>query len=506
MRNLFGKCDLAVLSAVVVSVAALCAIAMIAGDGMTAVTGVVMKTLYEQCDWALALYALASVVFLVFVSLSKWGGKKLGSDESAPEYSTFTWAAMLVCCGLAVGVFFWSVAEPLHHYMNTPYLAESQTAEAISVSLGIVDFDWGISIWALYAVVGLAIGIAAYRFDAGFSFGSAFSGLSLKGGGRGVARMLNYICSLFTVLGLSVSLGMGVLSISYGIADVLGLDCGIATDIAVMCVIGIIFTISSILGLKRGMARLSNAAVFLAIGLLLFVLFFGPTSFILRAAVESFGVYLQYFPTMALFTDPGGQTDGWPLTWTLFYYAWALSWTPYVGGFFAKVSKGRTVRQFCLGTMILPAVACIVWFDVIGGASIGLYLDGVTELWTAVQAQTEAGFFVLLEQLPLPAITGIVVLIDLVLFMTTSCDGAVNYVTLALSNGAEPKNGLKIVVSVMVVACPIALIVGGGLETIKNVALIMGPPFIVFGIMSMVSAVRMLEEPEVCQNRLFSTS
>lgn len=217
--------------------------------------------------------------------------------------------------------------------MNTPYLGEPQTPAAISVSMGIVNYNWGVSIWSLYGVVGLAIGIAAYKYGAGFSFGSAFVGVSQRGSGTGIARVLNYVCAVFTVIGLSVALGMGTLSISYGITKVFGFDWGTATNLVVMLVVGLIFTISSICGLKRGMARLSNVAVCLAAGLLLYVLFFGPTSFILRTAIESLGVYVQHFPTMALFTDPGRQTDGWPVSWTLFYYAWALSWTPYVGGF-----------------------------------------------------------------------------------------------------------------------------------------------------------------------------
>ena len=494
MKSIIGKYDKRVFWATMAAAIALCAAAMLLGDGAIAVTEWAKLGIYEKIDWALALYAVGCVGFLLFVSFSKWGSKKLGAVDDEPEYSTFTWAAMLMCCGVAVGVFFWSVAEPLYHYMQTPYLTEAQSPEAVSVSLGIVDFNWGICIWALYAVIGLAIGISAYRHGGDFSFSSAFSGFGGLTKKAGIAQFLNFVCSFFTIIGLSISLGMGTLSISYGISRVFGFDCGVAVDMVVLLVVGAVFAVSSIRGIKRGMARVSNAAIIITLGLLLFILLCGPTSFILRTIVESMGIYIQYFPVMAFFTDPSGQTDGWPLKWTLFYYAWALTWTPYVGGFFAKISKGRTIREFCIGTMMLPTIISIAWFGTVGGATLGMFTDGVADLWTSVQAQTESGFFVLLDQLPLSSLTSCVVLVDLVLFMATSCDGAVNYVSLILSREeGEPKIGLKLLVAAMMVVCPLALIIGGGLETIRNVALIAGVPFIALGVMAMVSSKRLLK-------------
>lgn len=493
MRNILGKYDKTVFWITVSTVVTLCVLAICFGEAAVVVTEQVKTVLYGGIDWALALYAVCCVGFLIFVSFSKWGSKKLGALDDKPEYSTFTWAAMLMCCGVAVGIFFWSVAEPLYHYMQTPYLSAPQSPEAIPTALAIVEFDWGICIWALYAVVGLAIGVSAYRHGSDFSLSSAFSGFSCMKKKVGISRLLNFVCSFFTIIGLSISLGMGTLSISYGISKVFGFDSGLVVNVAVMLVVGAVFTISSIRGIKRGMALISNTAILITIGLVLFILICGPTSFILRAVVQSLGIYLQYFPFMAFFTDPGGETANWPLSWTLFYYAWALTWTPYVGGFFARISKGRTLRQFCLGTMILPTLISVIWFGTVGGATLGMLTDGITELWTSVQVQTEAGFFVLLDQLPLTMVISLIVLIDLVLFMATSCDGAVNYVSLILSKeNGEPTIGLKLLVSGLMVLCPIALIVGGGLDTIKNVALIAGVPFVLLGVLTMISTVRLL--------------
>lgn len=495
MKWFFGKCDRPVLIATVLVLIALSIASIIAGEEAAFVVQGIVDVLYKGIDWLLALYPVACIIFVLYVSFSRWGKLKLGNDDDKPEYSTFAWISMLTCAGLAVGLVFWSVAEPLIHYMNTPYLAEPQSDDAILIALAITDLNWGIPVWTIFAVAGLAIGVAAYRNGKPLSYSSAFIGLfNMKENGI-AARIFNFIFSAFAVVGISVSLGMGVIAISYRFEAIFGFDAGFITSIGVMVCIGALFTISSIVGIKQGMARVSKAAVIIALLLLVFIILAGPTSFVLRVLVQSLGVHIVYFPYMLTFTDPTGATQGWPTEWSLFYWAWTLVTMPYVGGFFAQISKGRSIRQYCFGTIIPPTALSIVWFTGIGGAAIDLVSNGTSEIWEATQANTESSFFILLDYLPLGAITTAIALVVLILFMATSCDSVINYISRILSyDEDEPRPGLKLTIALVIILCPLALIAGGGLQTIKNVTLIAAVPFLVLGILNIISTIRLLNE------------
>ena len=332
----------------------------------------------DNFGWLFVLTSAGFVLFSGYLALTRYGNIKLGPDDSEPEFSTFSWVSMMFATGMGIGLMFWGVAEPLTHF-NTPPLGEGEpgSPESAEMAMQYAFFHWGFHPWAMYAVIGLSIGYFAYRKGYGNLISTTFRPLLGDRVCQGPGRAIDVVAIFATLFGSATSLGLGALQITGGIDDVFGEGGGSKTlAVAVIAVLTACFVLSAVSGVEKGIKFLSNANA-VAAGVLVFFLFVvGPTVFIMGTFTTTMGDYLTHLPAMSFNTGVyDSAASSWLGSWTIFYWAWWISWTPFVGMFIARISKGRTIRQFVVYVILVPSLVSFVWFAILGGTAIDLQLN-----------------------------------------------------------------------------------------------------------------------------------
>ena len=445
-------------------------------------------------------YLLVCALYIVmggFIAFTKYGNIKLGKASDEPEFTFFEWISMLFSCGVGVGFIFWGIAEPMYHWQQTPYLAAAGSKEAISVAQQICILHWGIHGWILFAIVGAAIAIPAYRFGKPMTVGISLYGLFGEKATTGFwGWFVDFIAAFATVAGISASLGMGIMSFKYGFSSLLGIELGTGSMVLILLAMIAGYVLSACSGIQRGIRILSSTNMALAFGVLLFFLFVGPTRILMNTVVDSVGDYLRNFVFMSFWTDPESQAfEGkWLGWWTIFYWGWWISWGPFAGGFLARISRGRTLRQYVLGAALVPTAIAVLWFGIVGNSAIQCELAGNAELWKAVQADVGSGIFVLLSTYPLGTLVSFVVMFNLLIFIITSADSASFFVAMQMSKGElEPKLSMKIVWGVLIGSLAVVLLISGGLKALQTAAIVSAFPFGIIMILILISLYKMLK-------------
>nr|WP_067291627.1 BCCT family transporter [Marinobacterium profundum] len=434
--------------------------------------------LSHQFGWAY-IAALTSYVGIgLWIGFSRYGDLKLGRKEDTPEFSTFTWVAMLFSCGIGVGFLLWGVAEPLYHYMQTPYMAEPATPEAIPVALQITSLHWGLHSWMGYCIVGLCIAFPAFRYGKPMNIGIALYGLLGERTENSIwARLLDLVGAVATIGGIATVLGLGVISIDYGVGHIFGIETGNTGKIIIITLLTLAYSLSALSGLKRGVAFLSTLNVVVVIAFGIFILVTGDTNTLMRYFVTDIGNYLGNLLPMAFWTDPQQQSD-WINWWTIFYWLIVISWSPFVGGFVARISRGRTLREFIMFAVLTPTLCSMLWFSVIGGSAIALEAAGDIRIFDAVQANVGSGIYVLLDSFPMSDVLSLVVFCSMIIFLITSADSACFFVAMQMSKGAyEPSFGMKATWGLFTGLLAIVLLLSGGLKAVQAASIIAGSPF-----------------------------
>ncbi|MDZ7780554.1 MAG: BCCT family transporter [Gemmatimonadota bacterium] len=359
-------------------------------------------SIVEGLGWFYKLAVSVFLVFVVWLALSRHGKKRLGPDDARPDFGVFSWFAMLFSAGMGIGLLFFSVAEPISHFGVSPppgAPAEAGTPEAAQHAMTITFFHWGLHAWAIYIVVGLALCYFAYRRGLPLALRSAFHPLlgdRIYGWGGDAIDVLAIVGTLF---GVATSLGIGAIQISAGIGFLSGIEAGLGWQLSLVAVITVIATGSVVSGLDRGIRRLSLLNVVLSGLLTLFVLVAGPTVFILDGLVHSLGDYAVQVAGLSLETYPFATGD-WEALWTLFYWGWWVSWSPFVGMFIARISRGRTIREFITGVLLAPTVVTFIFLAVFGWAAFDADMAGSGSITAAVEANPDVALFALLDGLP----------------------------------------------------------------------------------------------------------
>ena len=454
------------------------ALGVISPDTLKTYAGNAQAYLSSQFGWA---YILAMAVYVgvgLWVGFSRYGNLKLGKNEDKPEFSTFTWVAMLFSCGIGVGFLLWGVAEPLYHYMQTPYMAEPATPEAIPVALQITSLHWGLHTWMGYCIVGLCIAFPAFRYGKPMNIGISLYGLlGNRTEGSIWARLLDLVGAVATIGGIATVLGLGVISIDYGVGHIFGIETGNTGKIVIIALLALMYSLSAVSGLKRGVAFLSSLNVAIVIAFGIFILLSGDTNTLLRHFVTGMGNYLGNLLPMTFWADPLQET-GWINWWTIFYWLIVISWSPFVGGFVARISRGRTLREFILFAVLTPTVCSMLWFAVIGGSAIGIEAAGEVKIFEAVQANVGSGIYVLLESFPMSGFLSLVVFCSMIIFLVTSADSACFFVAMQMSKGAyEPAFGMKVTWGIFTGLLAIVLLLSGGLKAVQTASIVAGSPF-----------------------------
>ncbi|MBB5014230.1 BCCT family transporter [Rehaibacterium terrae] len=453
--------------------------AIVAPQAAEALFGAVQGWVVETAGWFYVLAVAGFLVFVVLLAVSGFGRIKLGPDHSEPDYSYASWFAMLFSAGMGIGLMFFGVAEPIMHYTSPP-VGEAATAEAARQAMRITFFHWGIHAWAIYAVVALSLAYFAFRHGLPLTVRSAFYPLIGERIHGPVGHAVDVFAVLGTIFGVATSLGFGVIQVNSGLNYLFGVPTGIGVQIMLIAAITAVATLSVALGLDAGIRRISELNMILAVSLLLFVLAAGPTVFLLQTLVQNTGMYLSRLFEMT-FNLYAYEPTGWIGGWTLFYWGWWIAWSPFVGMFIARVSRGRTIREFVIGVLLVPVGFTFVWMTFFGDTAIHMVMmQGIAELAEAVAADTSVALFRFFEHLPLSTLASLVATLLVVTFFVTSSDSGSLVVDMLTSGGDESApTWQRIFWAVLEGVVAAALLLAGGLGALQTATIASALPFAV---------------------------
>lgn len=452
----------------------------------------------SHCDWFIMIMGNLAVLFCAGLALSPFGKIRLGGKEARPEFSTLSWFSMLFAAGMGVGLLYWGVAEPVAQYTEwwkTPLNVAKQTPEALHAAMGSAIFHWGFHPWAIYLTSALVVGYFAYNKGLPFSLSSALQPLIGKAHKGVPGQLVDSFTVVLTVFGLATSLGLGAMQATAGVSHVLGIANSFGLQLLFILLVTGLAGLSLWRGMDAGVKLLSNINMLLALGLfVLVVVGIGALSFfsgVLSTAVD----FAQYFLPLANWIDRPDQD--WFQGWTVFYWAWWCTWGPLVGVFVARVSRGRTLRQMVGVVMVVPTVVAIFWFSAFGGGAIAQVIDGTGAL-AAGLADVNMAIFQFLEMLPLAAVTSVLVVVLLVIFMVTSMDSGALVVD-NLAAGGDPHTSplQRVLWLVMIALVTITLFVIGGDTALKGIqagAVAMGLPFMALMLLLMLGLIKALKQ------------
>lgn len=435
----------------------------------------------QNLGWTFILGSSVFLFLIVYLMVSPMGEIKLGGDDEEPAYSYLAWFSMLFSCGMGIGLLFWGVSEPIWHYMWPP-LGEAGTDEAIYTAVRYSFFHWGFHPWAIYAVVAGSLAYFTYRKGLPMLLSSCLEPILGRKGINGPwGVLINTIGVLATLFGISTTLGLGVIQIGGGLETLFGIPSNSILWLSIITVVTILAVMSTVTGIDRGIKWLSEINITAAALLLIFILIVGPTLFILDLFTHSIGEYLQNFLYMSFSIDPVGVSpEGWHGDWTIFYWAWWIAWSPFVGSFIARVSRGRTIRSFVIGVMLVPTLVSMVWFSVFGGAALYIEHFGAAGIGDVVRQDEALGFFTALSNFPISGILIAVAMISVAVFFITSSDSGTYVVGMLTSKGnPNPPLPLRIIWGIMEGAFAAILLLAGGLAALQTASLIGGFPFMI---------------------------
>ncbi len=455
------------------------------------VTGVIQGFLVDQFGWFYLISASVFLVFAIYLIFSKYGGIKLGRPGDEPEYSYLTWFAMLFSAGMGIGLVFWGAAEPLSHFHNPPY-GDAETKEAAKTALQYSFFHWGLHPWAVYATIALALAYFKFRKQAPGVVSAILEPLFGDYTKGWFGTLIDFIVVFATVFGVATSLGFGAIQISGGLSFVFGLEQGTSLQLIIIAIVTVLFMISAMSGLNKGIKILSNTNIILAILLSLFLLFAGPTKFILDLFTTTFGSYVQNLPSMSFRMTPFSESSEWLGGWTLFYWAWWIAWAPFVGTFIARVSRGRTIREFVLGVLVVPTIFGALWFAIFGGSAIHLeYFEGVNIIHYVEDMGTEIALFAMLEHFPFGSFMSVLAILLISTFFITSADSATFVLGMQTTGGSlYPPNSVKFFWGIIQSGAAAVLLWQGGLGALQTASIIVAFPFAIIMILIVISLIK----------------
>lgn len=447
----------------------------------------------DDFGWFYIAAVAGFLAFALFLVFGRYGDVKLGPDDSEPEYGAISWFAMLFSAGMGIGLMFFGVAEPLQHYARPP-TGEGATLDAARQALVLTFFHWGLHAWAIYIVVGLALAYFAFRRGLPLTLRSALHPLIGDRIHGPIGHAIDIFAVFGTMFGVATSLGLGVMQVNAGATHLFGWPTSLPVQLILLVAITGLATLSVALGLDRGIRRLSELNVVLAISLLLFVLVAGPTLFLLRAFVQNVGAYLSQLVPLT-FRLYAYEPNPWIADWTLFYWSWWIAWSPFVGMFIARISRGRTIRQFVIGALLVPVLFTFLWMTVFGNTAIWQQTSGVAELVAIVGDNLPVALFAALEHLPLATLSSIIATMLVVTFFVTSADSGALVIDMITSGGTgESPVWQRIFWAISAGAIAAALLISGGLNALRTAAIVSALPFAIVMIVICYGVLRALQQ------------
>jgi choline/glycine/proline betaine transport protein len=467
------------------------AYSVLAGEQAEHIFSQIQIAITETTGWLYTVGVGFFLVALLIVAFSDWGRIKLGPDDSMPEYGFASWFAMLFSAGMGIGLMFFGVAEPLTHFLVPPE-GDPETVEAARQAIILTFFHWGVHAWGIYVVVGLSLAYFTYRHGLPLTIRSALYPLIGDRIYGWMGHAVDTVAVLGTLFGVATSLGFGVTQINAGLNTLFDVPISETVQLILIAIITGLATISVVAGLDAGIKRLSEFNLYMAVALIAFVFLVGPTLFLISAFVQNIGDYLDQFATLTFNLDAYGDGE-WVGSWTLFYWGWWISWSPFVGMFIARISRGRTVREFIFGVLIGPTLFTFFWMTVYGDSALRLALAGQADamLDTVRNGTSELALFAFFEHLPLtPIISTVAVILVATFFVTSSDSGSLVKSTLASGGALEPPVSQRLFWALLEGVVAAVLLVTGGLAALQSATIAAALPFTLVLILSFFGLIR----------------
>ncbi|XQW85758.1 BCCT family transporter [Thalassotalea piscium] len=467
---------------------------------------IVQAAIIDNGSWFYVLTVAFIFFFVIFLGLSRYGDIRLGPDHATPDYPLVTWLSMLFAAGMGIGLMFFGVAEPLMHYLSPP-TAETGSVAAVREAMKMTFFHWGLHAWAIYAIVALVLAYFSYRHKLPLTLRSALYPLIGERIYGWPGHLVDIFAVVSTVFGVATSLGLGASQVNAGFGYLFGIDVSTTNQIIIMVVITLFAVISVATGLDKGVRRLSEANMILAVILLTLIFILGPTVFLLQAYLQNIGDYLAdiVHNTFNLFAY---KKTNWIGGWTIFYWGWWLAWAPFVGLFIARISRGRTIREFIIGVMLIPTIFTLLWMTIFGNSAIDLvYNQGVVALGDMVSKDSSVALFVFLENFPLSTVLSFFSVLMIIVFFVTSCDSGAMVVDMLCSHG---KNDTPLwqrvywAVGIGVVAAILLLV--GGLNALQTMTIASALPFAIVLLLAIIGLIKALRIEAFKQESLLITA
>jgi choline/glycine/proline betaine transport protein len=436
------------------------------------------------------------LLFVIFLAFSKFGKIRIGGANAKPDFRKFSWVAMLFSAGMGIGLVYFSVAEPMLHFSH-PIEADLSEIDNARLAMKHTFFHYGFHVWGIYALLGIALAYFTFNRNKPLSIQSTLRPLLGKHLDNGLGSAIDVIAVLATLFGLATSLGFGAIQFSTGVSEMTNISNSI--DLQVISIIGItlIATVSVLSGLQKGLKYLSNLNIIIALVLFLFIVLIGSTAYLLDGYVENLGRYLTDFFALSTNRNQLNEEGQWFKDWSMFYWVWWISWSPFVGTFIARISKGRTIKEIALFGVLIPALFSFLWMSVLGGTALEMQIDGTIDLAQVVAEDSSLALFKMLENLPYYEITASLSIFLVATFFITSSDSGSLVVDLMTSGGKiDAPQGQKVFWACMEGAIAIALLIGGGLTALQSASISTGFPFAVILILVSISLLKALRKDE----------
>lgn len=457
----------------------------------------------KNLGWFVNIAINYFLFFVVNLAVSKLGRIKIGGAEAKPDFNKFSWVAMLFSAGMGIGLVYFSVAEPMLNF-NNPIESGLSSLEKSKMAMKHTFLHYGFHVWAIYALLGIALAYFTFNKNAPLSIKSTLKPLFGKWMTSGLGYTIDVVAVLATLFGLATTLGFGAVQFSSGVSLLTGISNGNTLQIFSIAGITIIATVSVLSGLNKGLKYLSNLNIILACILFIFILFIGSTAYLFDGFVENLGLYLRDLFQLSTFRNQYTEEGQWFKGWSMFYWLWWISWSPFIGTFIARISKGRTIREIAIYGLLIPSLFSFLWMSVLGGSALSMQLDGTVDLAKIVSEDSSMALFKMLEQLPLYDLTATLCIFLVATFFITSSDSGSLVVDFMTSGGRlNAPRGQKVFWAFMEGAIAIALLVGGGLSALQSASISTGLPFAVILIFVSISLQKALkQDKQLKENQL----
>ncbi|MDE4455697.1 BCCT family transporter [Psychrobacter sp. DAB_AL62B] len=447
--------------------------------------------------WFFIVVVNLALVMSVYLIFSKYGDIRLGYQTEKPEYNLISWIGMLFSAGIGIGLLYWGTAEPLQHFMAPP-LGEPETIAAAKQAMNISFLHYGLHVWAIYGMVALSLAYFHYRRGLPLAIRSTLYPLIGKKIYGPWGHTVDTLAVFGTMFGVVTTLGLGVLQINSGLDTLFGIPNNITVQIILIAFITMLAGLSLMMGLDKGIKRLSDINIFLTIVLLSFVIILGPTQFIVNSFVENIGNYIHQVIPLGLWTESYAGEENWQSSWTIFYWAWWISWSPFVGVFIARISRGRTIREFILGVLLIPITILFLWFTAFGGSAVHMELMAAADpslaspgLVEAVKVDYGSAIFKLMEFYPFAKAATLLIIVMIVLWFVTSSDSASFVIDMLTSGGdANPPKIQRLFWAGTEGVIAAVLLAAGGLGALQAASIVSGFPFAVVILIMLYSLLR----------------